>query len=57
MKCKEENITIFIKKCNGNSSTQFTSFYDHGALPALQNYTCNNIDYHTFTTDLDLRIE
>lgn len=57
MKCKEENITIFIKKCNGNSSTQFTSFDDHGALPALKTYTCNNIDYQTFTTDLELRIE
>lgn len=57
MKSKEENITIFVKKCIGNSSTQFTSFYHHGAVPALKNSTCNKIDYHTFTTDLELRIE
>lgn len=54
---QERKYNHFYKKCNGNSSNQFTSFYDHGALPALQNYTCNNIDYHAFTTDLDLRIE
>lgn len=47
----------FYKKCIGNSSTQLTSFYHHGAVPALQNSTWIKIDYHTFTTDLELRIE
>lgn len=47
----------FYKKCIGNSSTQFTSFYHHGAVLALKNSTCNKIDYHKFTTDLELRIE
>lgn len=53
MKCKEENITIFIKNALVIVLPNLTVFI----ITALKNFTYNKIDYHTFTTDLELRIE